>query len=368
MVGPGHDQQPSPREHPGRPRPARRDRERDDDGEDEAPAGTRPPVGEERRREEREVRATALERRPPRRGAGEGDGHGDQGPRDRPSPGSHQRWRRLRTRDRGGTTDLARHGATLARARRPHGGVPAQDPVHVGDGPHRAAHGAGDLRAPEPRGVGHGRLVDAPAGPSGQHDHLERPSRPAIFDAEGQEVVPAGGAHRPEVVEREVQPPPELEGQDAVGEAGVARPRAPGRPAGRQHEIGVTPKDRIGDLRELPRIEGAVGIHEAHDVRAGGDETGPTGRPEAAARLAHHERTARGSDRGGPVGGAVVDDDRPVAGRQRREQRGQGALLVERRQDHVDGHRSTSVAGRDRRDHHRPTISARPARSQVSTR
>ena len=112
--GPGHDQQPSPRQHPGRPRPARRDRERDGDGKDEAPAGTRPPVGEERRREEREVRATALERRPPRRGAGEGDGHRDQGPRDRRSPGSHQRWRRRRTRDRGGTTGLARHGATLA--------------------------------------------------------------------------------------------------------------------------------------------------------------------------------------------------------------------------------------------------------------
>ena len=33
---------------------------------------------------------------------------------------------------------------------------------------------------------------------------------------------------------------------------------------------------------------------------AGGDEAGPAGRAEAAARLAHHERTARGGDRGGP--------------------------------------------------------------------
>ena len=66
-------------------------------------------------------------------------------------------------------------------------------------------------------------------------------------------------------------------------------------------------------------------------------QPGEAGGAEAALRLADdHERRGSRATLGRAVGRAVVDDDRPVAGRNRGEHPGNRLRLVEHGQDHVD--------------------------------
>ena len=102
---------------------------------------------------------------------------------------------------------------------------------------------AGDLRAPLAGEVGDGHLLDPPAGGRGAQHHLQRPAEAAVPDAEREQRLAAGGAHRPEVGEPDAGAPAQLEREHGVGGAGVQRP-APrrGRAPGAEHEVGRRPR------------------------------------------------------------------------------------------------------------------------------
>jgi phytoene synthase len=222
----------------------------------------------------------------------------------------------------------------------PHGpsrGPSAQDGRHVPDGTDRPPDRPGDLGTPETGVVRDGHLEDPPLRVRRPHDHLERPAETAVGDAEAEQVVATGGAHRPEVVDDDPATAADPPGEDPVGDPGVHRPRPPGGGPPPEHEVGLPGGDRTGHERQVGPVEGAVAVHEADDVVGGGGQAGEAGRAEAPEGLVHHERTEPGGDLGRAVGRAVVDDDRPVPGRKRGEDAREGGALVEDRQDHV-GH------------------------------
>jgi hypothetical protein len=73
-----------------------------------------------------------------------------------------------------------------------------------------------------------------------------------------------------------------------------------------------------------------------------GRRSPPAGRrgrpPRTPGRLGHDRRAERPRDLTRPVGGAVVDDDRPEAGRHPLEHPRQCQRLIQARQDHVNDH------------------------------
>jgi hypothetical protein len=119
----------------------------------------------------------------------------------------------------------------------------------------------------------------------------------------------------------------------------------PGGPGGgtatTEDEVRLAGDDRQGDSRQLTWIQRRVAVAEADHVGCGRGQARVAGSPKAAARLGHHRRTEAPGDIRGPVGGAVVHDDRTVAGRDPLEHPGQGGCLVETGKDHIDGHRLT---------------------------
>src|SRR5207302_685341 len=142
------------------------------------------------------------------------------------------------------------------------------------DRPGGAAHGAGHLRVGTGGawGVVDVDLADAPAGPGGRDHHLQGVAETPVTQVQGEQVAAAGGAQRPEVVQRyphgAAQPP----GQCRVGQAGVYRPRsAYGGAAPAEDEIGGTGPDRVDHPGQLGGVEGAVGVEETHDLGGGGE-------------------------------------------------------------------------------------------------
>ena len=107
----------------------------------------------------------------------------------------------------------------------------------------------------------------------------------------------------------------------------------PGRPvgtAGTEYEVGFAGANRVRDLREIRAVEGAVAIHEAHDVSGRGGEAGETRRPESATGLDDHSRSMGARDVGGVVVRPVVDDDRVVSDRQPGDDGGNRSSFIQR--------------------------------------
>ena len=104
--------------------------------------------------------------------------------------------------------------------------------------------------------------------------------------------------------------------RDSAGEFGVCeaeRPRLcpPVRESPDAHdEVGVIPNQRSDEVWELSWIQGGVGIHDCHQRGGGGDQTGMTSGPVAAARCVQHDSAQVGGQPWRAVSRAIVDDDR----------------------------------------------------------
>ena len=156
---------------------------------------------------------------------------------------------------------------------------------HVAHGAHRAAHRAGHLRAPGARPVGHVDLADPPAARRRQQHHLQRPAEAAVADRELQQRAAPRGAHRAEVAQAQAAAAPQLEREHAVGEPCVERHRAGlGLPRA-EHEVALAASDRVGDERQVARIERRVAVHEADDAVGRGEQPGVARGAEARLRL-----------------------------------------------------------------------------------
>ena len=181
------------------------------------------------------------------------------------------------------------------------------------------AHGAGDLRAALARVVGDGDLARS----------ASRPRRRAATISSGQpkrrsrdperRAAPRGGrrASGRGRCSAHAGAPAQLEREHAVGERGRAAARRRGVGAARaEHEVGVAGGDRVGDARQLARVERRVAVHEADDV---GRRAARSPAKQAAPNPGRGSRTTRAPSARGElaraVGRAVVDDDRRVARR-----------------------------------------------------
>ena len=154
-----------------------------------------------------------------------------------------------------------------------------------------------------------------------------------------EQVLAPGDAHRPEVVQAQTGGPADRAGQRPVREPGVQRPGGAGdRPSPAEHEVRVALDHERDEPGEVAGIEGAVGVEDRDELRLGRDDPGVHRGAEPAPRLEDHRRAERPRDLRGAVRRAVVDDDRAVALRQRREHPGQRRRLVEAGQHHVDRH------------------------------
>ena len=212
-----------------------------------------------------------------------------------------------------------------------------QDGAHVAHRPERALQRARDLGTPDPRAVRHVDLADAPAGLRRQHDHLEGPAEAPVDEPQLEQGFAPGGAHGAQVAQLEPERAAETSRQVAVGESCVSGPRAALGEARSQHQVGPLEADGVGHAQQVGGVEGAVGVHEAHDVVGGGPQTRPAGGTEAALGLGDHERPELSGDPARAVGAAVVDHDRPEAGGHRLEQVGEGRGFVEHG-EHDVGH------------------------------
>ena len=108
-----------------------------------------------------------------------------------------------------------------------------------------------------------------------------------------------------------------------------------------EDELRLAGQDRLGDSRQLTWIQRGVAVAEADHVGGGRGQARVAGSTEAAVRLGYYRRTEAPGDLRRPIGGAVVYDDRTVAGGDPLEHPGQRARLVEAGKDHIDGHRLT---------------------------
>lgn len=186
--------------------------------------------------------------------------------------------------------------------------------------------------------------MDAPAGGGSAEDHLERPPEAAILHPELEQRDPTARAERSDVTQAHPCPAPDRACEVRVRQAGVGRPRPRVRSAPSEHEVGASLTDRCGDEVGVGRVEGAIGVHEAHDVVSGGEQPGEARRTEAPLRLVHDGGTVSGGDLGRAVHGAVVDDDRsPLDGHPTEHPRKRSGL-VEHRQDQVHPGRTVVVA------------------------
>ena len=165
---------------------------------------------------------------------------------------------------------------------------------HVAHRAHGAAHRPGDLRAP---------LARRGSSPGPPRSASRRPRRAGPSPAASRS---GGRACRARAAPRG--------GRRASGRGrsrarrcgGAARARAPrwrpgraaasarrARAAGAEHQVGGAGRDRVGDARQLARVERAVAVHEAHDSSSRGAQAGEAGGAEAGPRLAHHARAER---------------------------------------------------------------------------
>ena len=155
---------------------------------------------------------------------------------------------------------------------------------------------ARDLRAALAGEVADGHLLErASRRADGAQDHLQRPAEAAVADPQREQRLAPGGAHRAEVGER------------ARRCGGAARTRAPrwrrGRAAATRRPApaaarpstrsALAGRDRVGDARQLARVERGVAVHEAHDLGAS--------RPSGPAKQAAPNPGAARAPRGRPA-------------------------------------------------------------------
>ncbi len=135
--------------------------------------------------------------------------------------------------------------------------------------------------------------------------------------------------------------------EHAVPDASVPGPRTTFGTARAEDELGCSRHDRVHDPGQLLRIEGAVTVHEGHDLGVGRGEPGEARGTEPATGLDNDLGAELTSDGRGSVGRAVVDHDRSEAGRHPLEDARQRGGLVEHR-EHQVGHGSYGSHGAGR--------------------
>ena len=211
------------------------------------------------------------------------------------------------------TGDLASTTTTSGFTRSPtqHGG-------HVADRAGGAERCAGDLRPAPPCGVRDVQLHHPPSRLGRPHDGLDRVAGPPVLEPEGEQGLaaerPASARYRPASTRfagSPSRPPPGWPARRCQGQlAAVTGTRRPTARVGTSSDT-TTSTNRC----ELPGIQRRVAVHH-RDQRSGGRlQSGVTGRAVAATPLRDDRRPQRGGHLGGPVGRAVVDDDRSGADR-----------------------------------------------------
>ena len=185
----------------------------------------------------------------------------------------------------------------------------------------------------------------------------------------------ARGAHRPEVAQRDLRAPAQLDREHGIGRPRVQRPCATlRRPARAQHQVGSSRRrpDRATSGRSRGSKEASQSMkHTTSELRRA--EPGEARRAEPRRALDHHPRAQLRRQRTRAVGRAVVDHERRVAVRHPLEHPRQRLTLVQDRQDHVGHERgryslAASMPGADprhrRRRLHRLPRRRRPARAR----
>ena len=218
-------------------------------------------------------------------------------------------------------------------------------------------------RPPARRGRRPVDLLDPPAGVGGAQHHLERPAEAPVAEPERRAAASRRAAR---IGPMSVSVPARrrtISAERPVGDPGVQRPGAglgdPRLPSTRSASPAAT---GVGD-RSAARAgssEPSQSMKQTTSER-GRRQAGEAGGAEAAARLGRRPalRASRAIARRA-VGRAVVDDDRPVAGREAGEHARDRLRLVEHRQDHVDSDR----LARGAHDRLNPTV-PRSGRSGV---
>ena len=179
---------------------------------------------------------------------------------------------------------------------------------------------------------------------AGTEHHLERPAEAPVGDAEPEQGLAPRRPHRSEILQRHADAAADLPGEIPIRDPRVHRPGAPLRIPATEDEVGVAGHDRVDDECGVARVERAVGVHEAHDIGRGRHEPGPARGAESSQRFDHDGGAVSARDVGGPVGGAVVDDDRPHPVGDAAEDPGQRVDLVEHGEDEVDDAPTVAVA------------------------
>src|SRR5437016_4076283 len=154
----------------------------------------------------------------------------------------------------------------------------------------RAADGAADLRAAEPRVVAHWDLDDPGATPGRLDDRLDWPAVRCLTQVEGLQEVLACGTKRSQVGERDAAEHADHRSCETVAEHRMprhrARPARPGEP-GANDQVGDAGAERRQQPRHLRGPVAVVAVEEDDDVGARDvREAGETGTPVATPRLA----------------------------------------------------------------------------------
>ena len=150
---------------------------------------------------------------------------------------------------------------------------------------------------------GTGRSAMRPPGGGRGQDHLERPARTTVAEAEAEQRLAAGGAHRAEVGESGAGAAAEVAGQPAVGDAGVERPGAPLGLAGPEDEVGGQ-LERPGAVMAVRWRGSMLASQSMKHTTSVSARVSPAKQAdaEAAAGLGHHDGAELGGDLGRAVG------------------------------------------------------------------
>ena len=115
--------------------------------------------------------------------------------------------------------------------------------------------------------------------------------------------TPACGAHRAEVAQRHAARAGAAPTRAAAFASRACTGHAPGPAARAPSTRSARARgDRVGDPRQLARVERRVAVHEADDVGARRGQPGPAGGAEPAPRLDDHLRAEPGGQRARAVG------------------------------------------------------------------
>ena len=163
--------------------------------------------------------------------------------------------------------------------------------------------------------------------------HLQWPPGTSIPEGEVDQMRPCRRSHWTEVAQRETRSTANFEGQSAIRQSRVKRPRSfVGHPSP-EHQIGRLLDNGFGHCGQVMGVERAVTVHETDDAIRCGHQSRPTRRAKASLRLNDHPRSQSDRTFGGTIGRPVVNHKRFVIHWHPSQNPGQGCNLVEDRKD-----------------------------------